>query len=142
MPTANLQAAVPVGVLPQTLSTAFTMSEIFPMLDNSYHDGTPEVFAITDTVNTPRPIHTWTLSKRLKSVDLEALKTFFEAHQGGVIPFYFYDPFTEGEAIGSTYDPTGSNGTGRHTVKFLNTEWSQSITIGLTNSSISFMEVA
>jgi hypothetical protein len=142
MPTQNLNSAIPIGVLPQTLSTAFTESRFYPMLSNSYHDGTPELGLITDTVNNPRSIRTWTLSKRLKSVDLEALKTFFYAHQGAVIPFFYYDPFTEGEAIGSTYDETGDSETGRYTVKFVNTSWSQSMTIGLTNASISFMEVA
>lgn len=111
------------------------------MLSNSYHDGTPEVSLITDTVNVARSIRTWTLNKRLPTADLEALKSFYDAHNGGVIPFYFYDPFTEGEVIGSTYDETGDSETGRFIVKFLGTDWSQSITIGLTNASISFMEV-
>ena len=133
---------MPVGVLPQTLSTAFTESKIFPMLTNTYHDGTPETGLITDTVNNPRSIRTWTLSKRLKSVDLEALKSFYDSHHGAVIPFYFCDPFTEGETIGSTYDDTGDSEVGRYTVKFVTTQWSQSMTIGLSNTSLSFMEVA
>jgi hypothetical protein len=142
MPTANLNAAVPTGVLPQTLSTAFSESREFPMLSKVYHDGTTERSLITDGVNNPRSIRTWKLTKRLTTVDLEALKSFYDAHQGGVIPFYFYDPFTEGEAIGSTYDATGDSETGRYTVKFINPTWQQEMTIHLTNSAISFMEVA
>lgn len=142
MPTQNLDAAVPSGVLPQTLSLAFTRERVYPMLTQQYHDGTYERNLIKDGVNNPVSISTWKLSKRLALTDITVLKSFYDGQLGPLIPFYFYDPFTEGETIGSTYDPTGDSETGRFVVKFTNPTWSHTIGLAFTDAPISFIQIA
>src|ERR1700677_1526549 len=74
----NLAAAAPSGVMPQNLCTAFAESRIYPLLSNTYHDGTPQQSLITDTVNPAASIRTWKLSQKLAGSVAIALRTFFE----------------------------------------------------------------
>jgi phage-related protein len=138
----NLQAASPVGVLPQTLCLAFTESRLFPMLAAKYHDGTTERSLIIDGVNAATSLKTWSLSKRLKATDLATLKSFFAAHQG--VPFYFYSPSeaTPGTPVGSNYDPTGVATVGRYTVRFSSQAWSETSDIARTNVALEIAECA
>jgi len=140
----NLQAALPSGVMPQTLCTSFVESRIYPMLFAQYHDGTTERGLITDGVNSPVSIRTWKIGKRLKSSDLVALRDFYEGQQGGLTPFYFYVPFEvlPGNHIGSNWDATGANIQGRHTVFFRNATWSETTDIARTVTSLELAEVA
>lgn len=139
----NLQPAAPSGVLPKSLATAFTESWTYPMLANSYHDGTPERALIVDGINAPTPIRTWKLSRRLNASDLQTLRAFFEAQQGGSIPFYFYDPFdvAPGNAIGSNWDGFGLNSQGRHVTVFRG-DWSQTVNLARTDAPLELAEVA
>ena len=95
-------------VFPLSLSTAYTEANVFPLLTTSYHDGTQERSLIRDGVNSPRSARTWTLSKRLTTAQLATLRTFWETCQGGLLPFYFYDPYdVVSWPVGGNYDATG-----------------------------------
>ena len=120
------------NVLPLSLSTSFSLSSVFPILSNIYHDGTFERGLIQDGVNPPRPTRIWTLAKRLTTTQLTALFNFWETTAiGGLNPFYFYDPYqpAPGHAIGSNWDPTGISVQGRVTV-FFRGNWSQQTQLG------------
>jgi len=141
----NLSAAVPTTVLPNSLSTAFTLNSIYPMLTTSYNDGTVERSIIQDGVNPPRRLRTWMLSKRLTTTQLSTLLSFFEARLGGTQPFYFYDPFEviPGAAVGSNYDGSGASSQGRATVVFRSKSWSHTTVLGRHDvNGLELVEVA
>jgi hypothetical protein len=132
MPMWPLQPAVASGVLPQSLSTSFAESHVYPLLSISYNDGTFERSLIVDGANAPRRLRTWTLAKRLTTVQLSALLNFFEnIAQGGLNPFFFYDPLDvlSGQHVGSNYDATGDSTQGR-VVVFFRGSWSQKTELG------------
>lgn len=134
MPSTLLTATVSPAstVLPAALYTAFTRTEIYPLMSNTYHDGQVERSLITDTVNPARSCRTWQLSRRLTTAQLATLLAFWESTvYGGLLPFYFYDPFdvAPGQQIGSNYDPTGTSTQGRATC-FFRGDWRQSTEIG------------
>ena len=135
-------AAVPSGVLPQSLSTAFAESRVFPVLSVQYHDGRVERGLITDTVNPAVSLRVWHLAKRLTSAQLVTLRTFFEGQNGGLTPFYFYNPLepAPGHAIGSNYDATGTSTQGRHTVRFRG-DWSESTEMARSTTSLEMVSV-
>lgn len=138
----NLASAAPSGVLPKSLSTAFTETRVLPMLVQKYHDGTSERSLIQDGVNIPESIRIWKLTRKLDATTMALLVTFFEGQQGGLTPFYFYDPYevTLGQKIGSNWDATGTSVEGRHVCVFRG-DWSQVTNIGRSEASIEFMEV-
>ena len=68
----------------------------------------------------------------MTATQLAALASFFEAHGGGLTPFYFYNPW-EATPIGSNYDATGASLTGRYTVVFRG-DWQQ--TTGLARTDV------
>ena len=137
----NIAAAAPTGVLPLSLSLAFTESRVFPLLTQSYHDGTIERSLIVDGVNAPASFRTWKLATRLTAAQADTLLAFWESHDGGLTPFYYYNPFEAAGAVGSNYDATGVSTTGRHTVVFRG-NWSQSSGPALTDLGLEFAEVA
>lgn len=122
----NLQSASvspTATVFPNYLSTAFSESQVFPMLATSYHDGSSERALITDGVNPPRPAREWQVTKRLTAAQLSTLRTFWRTTvQGGLRPFYLYP-------VRSQYDASGTSTTGRVTV-FFRGQWSESVMIG------------
>jgi hypothetical protein len=123
-------------VLPQTLSTAFSETSAFAVLENQYHDDTVQRAKLVET-----PRHTFKLSKRLNPSDAAALLAFYNAHQGGLTPFYFYSPW-EGSPVGSNWSAGGSSVTGRYTVVFRG-DWSQVTDVGRTNvPQLELVEVA
>jgi hypothetical protein len=139
----NVAAAVPTGVLPQTLCTAFSENRVYPMLTQPYHDGTTERSLIVNGVDAAASIRRWRLSKRLKASDLATLKTFFESHNGGLTPFYFYVPFENvpGFPVGSNFDATGASTQGRHTVVFRG-DWSETVGLARTDTPLELAEIA
>jgi hypothetical protein len=139
--------AVPVGVLPASLCTAFLEVRAFEALQNQYHDGTLETGQLAQSSR-----KTFKLSQRLSAVrpsplvlsPLELLKAFWEAHNGGMVPFAYYNPFEpiSGQPIGSNYDPTGASTVGRYTVVFRG-NWSQSTGLARTDvPQLQLVEVA
>jgi hypothetical protein len=114
------------------LNTSFIETHIYPLLTITYSDGTYERSLVQDGVNAPRRLRTWTLSKRLTTAQLATLLNFWETQaQGGLNPFFFYDPFdvAVGAAIGSNYDPTGDSTQGR-AVCFFRGNWAQKTDLG------------
>lgn len=121
----------PGAVLPASLSTSFTLTAIYPLLANFYNDGSYQCSLIQDGVNPPRALRTWSLVKRLTTAQLTTLANFWQTQQGGLNPFYFYDPFgvLPGQQIGSNYDPTGDSQQGRATC-FFRGGWAQRSMLG------------
>jgi hypothetical protein len=130
----SLENAVPVAVLPQSLSRAFVHTREYPVIDNEYRNGESQR-SITASTSRKR----WRLAKRLTPPQLQALRDFYEARNGPAEPFYFYDPYETNPKF--SYDPTGQAIQGRHTVRF-NCEWSQSVSLGRAEVEIELLEVA
>lgn len=125
----NLQPAIVASgaVFPQSLSASFVDARAYPALATDYNDGTFERSLIQDGVNAPRAPRTYTQAQRLTAAQLDAFRNFFETTtQGGLYPFYFYDPWdvNPGQEIGSNFDPTGDSQQGRVTC-FFRGDWSE-----------------
>jgi hypothetical protein len=144
MPAGNLAAASPSSVFPQLLYTSFSEGRIYPGLFQTLHDGTPLASLITDGVNNPESIRTYTLTAKLTASQAATFVSFYEGLNGPLTPFFWYNPFEPetGQPIGSNYDSTGDSVYGRHTVKFTNAEWSEITNILLSGAPFSFLEVA
>ena len=136
----NLQNAAPSGVIPASLCTAFTELREYVQLQNQYRDGTIQRSQLAQTSR-----RTFRANKRLSASALATLYSFLAAHNGGLTPFLFYNPFDvlAGQQIGSNYDPTGNNTQGRVTVVFRNNAWAQSTDLCRTNvQGLEMVEVA
>ena len=118
----NLQNAVPSGVMPYALCTAFSESREYAQLQAQYHDGTVQRSQLAQSSR-----RTFKVSQRLNATKAAALKTFWDGQQGGVVPFVFYN------LIEGAYDPTGNSVTGRYTVVF-RSNWQQ--TTGLARTDV------
>lgn len=114
----NIAGAAPTLVMPQQLCTAFSEARDYAQLRNQYHDGSPEASQLAQTSR-----RTFKLSRRLTASQLTTLRNFYTSVNGGLTPFLFYNPY-EGSPIGSNYDATGVNPTGRCVVVFRNS-WQQ-----------------
>jgi len=125
----NLQSASLNGVMPASLSTAFTESREYAQLQNQYRDGTIQRSQLAQTSR-----RTFRLSKRLDASVLSALYSFWVSQKGGLTPFAFYNPFevTAGQQIGSNYDATGNSTQGRVTVVFRG-PWAQATDLARSN---------
>ena len=123
----NLQNAAPSGVMPYALCTAFSESREYGQLQAQYHDGTTERSQLTQTSR-----KAFRLAQRLTASRAAALKTFWDAQQGGVVPFLFYN------LIEGAYDPTGNSTQGRYTVVFRG-NWSQ--TTGMLRTDVPQIEL-
>ena len=123
----NVAAAVPSGVMPYALCTAFSESREYAQMQTQYHDGTVQRSQLASTSR-----RTFKVSQRLNSTKAAALKTFWDGQQGGVVPFVFYN------LIEGTYDPTGNSVTGRYTVVF-RSNWQQ--TTGLARTDVQNLEL-
>ena len=123
----NIQSAVPSGMMPYALCTAFSESREYAQLQAQYHDGTTERSQLAATSR--RTFKVW---QRLNATKAAALKTFWDGQQGGVIPFIFYN------LIEGAYDPAGNAVTGRYTVVF-RSNWSQ--TTGLARTDVPNLEL-
>jgi len=134
----NLVQATPNGVMPLSLSTAFTEAREYVQLQNEYHDGTIQRAQFAQTSR-----RTFRLSKRLGPSDLSALYSFWNSQNGGLTPFTFYNPFEvlAGHEPGSNYDATGANTQGRITVAFRG-NWAQATDVCRSNVSLEMVEVA
>ena len=98
----NLQSAVPSGVMPYSLCTAFSESREYVQLQAQYHYGTTERSHLA-----PSSHRTSNLANRLTAT-AAALKTFWDGQQGGLVPLLFYN------LVEGTYDPTGNSTQGRY----------------------------
>jgi phage-related protein len=144
MPAGNLAPASPSGVFPKMTYTSFEEGRLYPGLFQNLHDGTPLASLITDGMNNPESIRTYSLAARLTASAIATLRTFYEAHADPPVAFYWYQPFEvePGNQVGSNYDATGVSTQGRHTVYFLNASWSETTPLGRSNTSFAFFETA
>jgi hypothetical protein len=136
---ANILAAVPNGVMPFALCTAFTESREYTQLQNQYRDGTIQRLQLAQTSRRIfRP------NMRLTATLLSTLYTFLTGQNFGITPFLFYNPFDvlAGQQIGSNYDATGNNTQGRVTV-VVRGNWAQMSDLCRTNvQGLQLVEVA
>ena len=123
----NLAAAVPSGVMPYSLCTAFSESREYVELQATYHDGTTDRSRLATTSR-----RTFTMTKKLTATAAAALKTFWDGQGGGLIPFLFYN------LIEGPYDGTGAATLGRYTVVFRG-NWSQAT--GLLRTDVPQLEL-
>ena len=93
----NIQSAIPTGVMPYALSTAFSESHEYVELQAQHHDGAAERLQLAHTSR-----RTFELSQRLTATRAIALKSLWDTQQGGVVPFLLYN-LAEG-----AYDATGN----------------------------------
>jgi hypothetical protein len=119
----NVQNANPVEVLPETLSMAFESTWTWAVRENQYANGESQR---DDLVTTAR--RAWALTKRLTAAQLTELRAFFEARQGSMEPFYFYDGTQTSPKW--SWDATGVTSTGRYTVRFAQASWEQAVGVG------------
>src|ERR1035441_6409147 len=117
----NLVQAEPNGVMPASLSTAFTELREYAQLQNQFRDGTIQRSQLAQTSR-----RTFRINKRLSASALSTLYNFWVSQDGGLTSFAFYNPFdvAAGQQIGSNYDPTGNNMQGRIAVVFRG-NWAQ-----------------
>ena len=132
----SVSNAVPVGVLPRSLCTAFTEKREWASRVNEYHDGSRQSAPLVSTSR-----RSWTIRKRLTPTVLQALWTFWTANQHTA--FYFYNPKepATGQSVGSNYDGTGISTQGRYTVRF-NCDWNQSTYSARADCALELIEVA
>jgi hypothetical protein len=80
--------ADPVDVLPDYLSRSFVRAAGFSILSNEYREGESQrsLLGATERLS-------WDLAESLTAAQLTALRTFYEAHDGPTVPFYFVEPY-------------------------------------------------
>ena len=128
----SVRGATSVGVLPHTLCRSFSETQVFASLTSEYHDGSAQRVVL---VSVPR--HAWNLGKRLTPGEMEALRSWWDAHAADA--FYFYNPK---ETVRPNHpDPTGVATAGRYLVRF-DSDWSETLGIALGDASVRLIEVA
>jgi hypothetical protein len=135
----NIVAAVPNGVMPFTLCTAFTEAREYAQLQNQYRDGTIQRSQLAQTSR-----RTFRPNMRLNASLLAELYSFLESQNFGMTPFLFYNPVdvAAGQEIGSNYDAAGNNTQGRVTV-VVRGNWAQSTDVCRSNvQGLQLIEVA
>jgi len=130
----SVQNAVPVAVLPQSLSRAFGHAREYIVVDNEYRNGESQRSRL---VNTSRK--RWRLAKRLTPALLQELRDFYDARKGPEEPFYFYDPYETVPKF--SYDSTGAATQGRYTVRFEG-YWEQMAGLSRADVEIALVELA
>ena len=130
----SVENAAPATVLPLSLSRAFVHERSYPLIENEYKNGESQ-----RSVQAATSRKRWRMAKRLTAAQLSDLRDFYEARGGTLEAFYFYDPYETSPKF--SYDPTGAETTGRHTVRF-DSNWSQSVDAGRTNVEIALVELA
>jgi len=103
-------AAVPSGVLPGVLYSAFTRSQEWPLNANQYRNGESQREILTGASR-----KSWEIGERLTPAQVATLAAFFASH-GLTTAFYFYDRWETSPQF--SYDETGVSLTGRYIVRF------------------------
>jgi hypothetical protein len=130
----SVQNAVPLTVMPASLSRSFAHERDYPVVESEYRNGESQ-----RSVQTANSRKRWRLAKRPTPVQLAALRDFYDARKGPTEPFYFYDPYETSPKFST--DPTGQAVAGRYTVRFAG-DWSQSVDLGRADVQIELIEVA
>ena len=130
----SVQNAVPVAVLPQSLSRAFSHAREYIVLENEYRNGESQRSRLVETSR-----KRWRTARRLTPTLLGAFRTFYDNRSGPLEPFYFYDPWDTSPKF--SHDPTGVSTAGRYTVRFEGS-WEQMVGMGRADVEISLVELA
>ena len=107
----SVESAAPATVLPLSLCRAFAHERSYPIIENEYKNGESQ-----RSVQAATSRKYWRMAKRLTASQLGDRRDFYEARGGTLEAFYFYDPYETSPEF--SYDPTGVETTGRHTVRF------------------------
>ena len=81
----------------------------------------------------------WRLAKRFTVTALVAFWNLFDARNGFIKPFCFYDPYDISSKF--SYYPTGVATVGRYVVR-CNGDWQQSCGPGRSNANLELIELA
>ena len=130
----SVQNAVPVAVLPHSLSRAFGHVREYTVIENEYRNGESQRSRLVETSR-----KRWRTVRRLAPALLAAFRNFYDNRSGPLEPFYFYDPWDTSPRF--SYDPTGVATAGRYTVRFEGA-WEQSVGLRRTDLEISLIELA
>lgn len=130
----SVQNAVPVTVMPASLSRSFAHERAYPVVESEYRNGESQ-----RSVQATNSRKRWRLAKRLAPAQLGTLRDFYDARNGPTEPFYFYDQYETSPKF--SHDPTGQAVVGRYTVRFAG-EWSQSASLGRADVSLEIVELA
>ena len=125
----SVDSATASVVMPQVFCASFQRSERWKSFVNGYANGEHEAAAFV--TNSRR---SWDLSASLVGSALAALRDFFDAQQGQVQCFYFYD-LHEG-----AYDATGVSSAGRYIVRFAGS-WSHTVQLGRIPATLALIEI-
>ena len=117
--------------MPHSLCIVFSEEREYAQLQVNYHDGTVDRSQLAQTSR-----RTFKLAQRLIAGRAIALKAFWDSHQGGLVPFLFYN------TVEGPYDATGNSTLGRYAVVFRG-NWSHTTGVQRTNvPQIELVEVA
>jgi len=128
MPIGVVENALPddADLLPWHFCLKFVRTNTWLVQSNEYRNGESQV--VTPVTNSRK---FWQLDLRQVMEHIEELRDFYLAHQGPVIPFYFYDVT---ETPNFTYDVTGDSAVGKHVVRF-DGPWDLSTGVGVLRGS-------
>lgn len=129
----SISSAAPATVMPWSLCKSFTHSREYVVNGDDYKNGESDRGRLTETSR-----KLWKLSQRLTPVLLARLRDFYDAQNGPLRPFYFYDVWETAPKF--AYDETGTETIGRYVVRFED-DWSQSIGLGRGDAGITLMEI-
>lgn len=130
----SVQSAAPESVMPWSLCRSFSHERGFPVIENEYLNGESQRGRQADTSR-----KRWRLSQHLSPAALDELREFYEGLNGPHEPFYFYDVWDTSPKY--TYDATGTETTGRYTVRF-DCDWEQVAGIARGAVDIAIVEIA
>ena len=130
----SVQNAVPVAVLPPSLSRAFSHAREYIVIENDYRNGESQRSRLVETSR-----KRWRTARRLTPTLLGAFRDFYDNRSGPLEPFYFYDPWDTSPKF--SHDPTGVATAGRYTVRFEG-YWEQMVGMARGDAAISLVELA
>lgn len=127
----NVTPAVPVGVMPFGLCSAFSEEMRIESIVNTYPDGSSDRAALSAT-----PRRFFRMTRPVTSITYSVLRSFYLAHPAD--PFYFYN--LRETVPPWTWDSTGNSPGGRYVVVF-DGPWSDQVDMGRSSVSLSLREV-
>lgn len=131
--------AVATTVLPWNTARGFVREREWLLDENEYvGDGGSQR---RDRVATSRK--SWRLTQRLTATALAELRTFWEARNGELEAFLFYDVMERRqEGLTPLYDETGvATGAGKYAVRFAEGVWEQDVELGRSGLGLVLQEV-
>jgi len=129
----SVAVAVPVTVMPNSLSTRFRHSREYILKANDYKNGESQRGVLVTSSR-----RRWSIDKRMTPAALATLRNFYDARNGPHEAFYFYDVWETVPKF--SHDPTGVATAGRFTVRFVG-QWPQEANISRLETSVTVLEI-